>query len=111
MMYEVYKDYDANAPDTPAVLITEDKEVAEAAAAFLNDLKEREMDGSLAYDEGHEWCAWWRVREYHAPTQVSTIEEAKDVLFGDLDYVIAEENEIDLDDKEAVRAAFDEMWS
>lgn len=107
-MWQVYKDYDGYAPDTPPVIITEDKQVAMQTAEFLNDMKDEEKDGCLAYSEGHEWNAAWQVREYHGPTVVNTIEEAKDAIFNDMADVIRDDAGLDTYDE--ARKAFDEMW-
>lgn len=113
-MWQVYKDYDGYAPDTPPVVVTEDKEIAIEVANFLNGLKDDDnKDGCFAYSEGHEWCAAWRVREYRSATVVKTLEEAKEHLLWDMQDVIRDNLEDEEKDasEEAVKAAFEEMWS
>ncbi len=62
-LYEIYKDYDGNAPDTATLFTVSSEELAVQVVKHLNDLKKAKKDGALAHNEGNEWGAKWKYRE------------------------------------------------
>lgn len=105
-MFEVYKDYDGNSPDTAPVLVTKDETVAKAVAAFMNGLPD---DLDTHCSDGHEWSARWRYRRYYAPDEVEDLDGAKDVIFREISEAIMGRD--NLANSEQAREVFDKMWA
>jgi hypothetical protein len=58
--YEIYADYDANAPDTKGLLLCDTEELAIAVCEKLNETPRKW--GNMAFVEGYEWSKSFQHR-------------------------------------------------
>ena len=74
--FEVYKDYDGNAPDTDGLVVCADRQLATEVARWCHD---NERLFSLPFVDGWEHCASYRVRPTIARVGgiATTIEQAQ----------------------------------
>ena len=79
--YEIYADYDAEAPDSDGLFTVDDKSVADGLCEHLN---KNPRGWRMAYVQGYEWCKRFRVSEVLVP-----VEEAKKYHYGNVDDAIA----------------------
>lgn len=66
--YEVYADYDANAPDTAGVFTVDDGEIAKGLCDFLNQDPRKYI---FVHVEGFEWAKQFKYRQVLVPLEGS----------------------------------------
>jgi hypothetical protein len=82
--YEIYADYDANAPDTKALLRCDTEELAQEVCDKLNETPRKW--GNMAFVEGYEWSKSFSYRVSYSEQDdfPKTVEEVMaDVEVGD----------------------------
>lgn len=55
--------YDGNAPDTSDLVLCATEALAQEIVAFLETDEGQNQLGGMCYNEGHEWCKAYQIRE------------------------------------------------